>query len=391
MPVISEAGDYLNTVKKYAGIFLNISVPLVITFLICFLGPKIISFFMPFVIGLIIALAAAPLVRFLERRVKLMRRFTSMAIIVGALALIVFLIWLVLSNLIREGIQFVQDAPAILDAMGEELRNTVEKLQQMMKLLPDNVQQSIFDGMDNMGNTVSESISSLYSPTVEIAGNVARRIPGILVSTIVTLMSAYFFLADYDKIIDAAKKTMPDIFMKTMTFIRKKSGEIVGSYFLAQFRIMFVIAAVLAVGLTIAGVSYSGLVAVLIAILDFLPIFGTGTVLIPWAVIKLLNGAYGAAVFLLALYGLTQLIRQLIQPKLIGDTMGMNPLLTLLFLYIGYRLGGFTGMILAVPIGMIMLEVIRMGAYDSLIDGVQALYHEAVHLMKEARYHKNEN
>ena len=346
---------------------------------------------MPFVIGLIIALAAAPLVRFLERRVKLMRRFTSMAIIVGALALIVFLIWLVLSNLIREGIQFVQDAPAILDAMGEELRNTVEKLQQMMKLLPDNVQQSIFDGMDNMGNTVSESISSLYSPTVEIAGNVARRIPGILVSTIVTLMSAYFFLADYDKIIDAAKKTMPDIFMKTMTFIRKKSGEIVGSYFLAQFRIMFVIAAVLAVGLTIAGVSYSGLVAVLIAILDFLPIFGTGTVLIPWAVIKLLNGAYGAAVFLIVLYGLTQLIRQLIQPKLIGDTMGMNPLLTLLFLYIGYRLGGFTGMILAVPIGMIMLEVIRMGAYDSLIDGVQALYHEAVHLMKEARYHKNEN
>ena len=391
MPVISEAGDYLNTVKKYAGIFLNISVPLVITFLICFLGPKIISFFMPFVIGLIIALAAAPLVRFLERRVKLMRRFTSMAIIVGALALIVFLIWLVLSNLIREGIQFVQDAPAILDAMGEELRNTVEKLQQMMKHLPDNVQQSIFDGMDNMGNTVSESISSLYSPTVEIAGNVARRIPGILISTIVALMSAYFFLADYDKIIDAAKKTMPDIFMKTMTFIRKKSGEIVGSYFLAQFRIMFVIAAVLAVGLTIAGVSYSGLVAVLIAILDFLPIFGTGTVLIPWAVIKLLNGAYGAAVFLLALYGPTQLIRQLIQPKLIGDTMGMNPLLTLLFLYIGYRLGGFTGMILAVPIGMIMLEVIRMGAYDSLIDGVQALYHEAVHLMKEARYHKNEN
>ncbi|MGN0294475.1 MAG: sporulation integral membrane protein YtvI [Lachnospiraceae bacterium] len=381
----------MNTVRKYTGIFLNIAVPLVATCLVCFLGPKLISFFMPFVIGLIIALAAAPLVRFLERRVKLMRRFTSMAIIVGALALIVFLIWLVLSNLIREGIQFVQDAPDILDSMGEELRHTLEKLQQMMKLLPDNVQQSIFDGMDSLGNTISESISSLYSPTVEIAGNVARRIPSILVSTIVALMSAYFFLADYDKIIDAAKKTMPDIFMKTMTFIRKKSGEIVGSYFLAQFRIMFVIAVVLAVGLTIAGVSYSGLVAVLIAILDFLPIFGTGTVLIPWAVIKLLNGAYGAAVFLLVLYGLTQLIRQLIQPKLIGDTMGMNPLLTLLFLYVGYRLGGFTGMILAVPIGMIMLEVIRMGAYDSLIDGVQALYHEAVHLMKEARYHKKEN
>lgn len=380
----------MDTVKKYAGIFLNIAVPLVITFLIWFLGPKVISFFMPFVIGLVIALAAAPLVRFLEHRVKLMRRFTSMAIIVGALALIVLVIWLVLSNLVREGIHFIQDAPELLDSMGNELRSTMVKLQQLMKLLPDDVQQSILNGMDNLGNIISQSVSSLYSPTVEMAGSVARSIPSILVYTVVTLMSAYFFLADYDKLIDMAKKSMPDMFMKAMTFVRKKSGEIVGSYFLAQFRIMFVIAVVLAIGLTIAGVSYSGLVAVLIAILDFLPIFGTGTILIPWALIKLLNGAYGAAVFLIVLYGLTQLIRQLIQPKLIGDTMGMNPLLTLLFLYVGYRLGGFTGMILAVPIGMILLEAIRMGAYDSLIDGVQTLYHEAVLLMEQARSNKKE-
>lgn len=380
----------MNVIKKYAGIFLNILVPLVGTALIWFVGPKVIRFFMPFVIGLIIALVAMPLVRFLERRVKLMRRFTSMAIIVGALALIVFLIWVVLSSLIREGMQFAQDAPALLDSIVAELRSTVEKLQQMMKLLPDNVQQSIFEGMDNMGNLVSESLSSLYVPTVEMAGSVARSIPGILVYTVITLMSAYFFLADYDKLMDMAKKSMPDIFMHAVTFIRKKSGEIVGSYFLAQFRIMFVIAVVLAIGLTIAGVSYSGLVAVLIAILDFLPVFGTGTVLIPWALIKLLNGAYGAAAFLLILYGLTQLIRQLIQPKLIGDTMGMNPLLTLLLLHIGYKLDSVTGMILAVPIGMILLEAIRMGVYDSLIDGVQALYHEAVLLMEQARYNKKE-
>lgn len=390
MPVISKAGDYLNTVKKYAGIFLNIAVPLAVTFLIWFAGPKIISFFMPFVIGLVIALAAAPLVRFLERRVKLMRRFSSIAIIVGALALIVFLSWLVFSSLAREIIQFLNDAPELMDSMGEELRSTMVKLQQMLKLLPDDVQQSIFSSMDSMGSLISESISSLYSPTVEAAGSLARSIPNILVYTVVTLMSAYFFLADYDRLMEKAKKSMPDVFMRTMAFLRKKSGEIVGSYFLAQFRIMFVIAVVLAVGLTIAGVSYSGLVAVLIAILDFLPIFGTGTVLIPWALIKLLNGSYGAAVFLIALYGLTQLIRQLIQPKLIGDTMGMDPLQTLLFLYVGYRLKGFTGMILAVPIGMILLEAIRMGAYDSLIDGIKALYHEAVLLMEQTRCNKKE-
>ncbi|MDY2629396.1 MAG: sporulation integral membrane protein YtvI [Lachnospiraceae bacterium] len=380
----------MDTVKKYTGIFLNIAVPLIITSLIWFVGPKIIVFFLPFVIGLVIALVAAPLVRFLERRVKLMRRFTSMAIIVGALALIVLLLWLILSNLIREGYRFLQDAPALLDSMGEELQHTIIKLQQILKVLPDDVQQSIFSGMDNLGKVISDSISSMSAPAMEVVGSVARSIPDILVDTVVILMSAYFFLADYDKLLETAKKIMPDMFVRAMAFLKKTSGEIVGSYFLAQFRIMFVIAVVLAVGLTIAGVSYSGLVAVLIAILDFLPIFGTGTVLIPWALIKLLNGSYSAAVFLLVLYGLTQLIRQLIQPKLIGDTMGMNPLLTLLFLYVGYQLGGFTGMILAVPVGMILLEAIRMGAYDSLIDGVSALYHEAVLLMEQARCNKKE-
>lgn len=375
----------MNTVKRYTGIFLNIAVPLIITAFIWFVGPKILSFFMPFLIGLLIAMAAAPVVRFLERRVKLMRHFTSMVIIVGALALIVLAIWLVLSRLVREGIQFLEDAPVLFDAIGEELSLTMVKLEQFMQLLPDDVRQGIFDGVNNLGGMVSEGITSLYSPTVAAAGSVARSIPSILVYAVVILMSSYFFLADMDKLREQMQKHMPAFFVKAVDFVKKKSGQIVGSYFLAQFRIMFVIGVVLAIGLTILEVSYSGLVAFLIAILDFLPIFGTGTVLIPWAVIKLLNGAYGAAVYLLALYGITQLIRQLIQPKLIGDTMGMDPLLTLFLLYVGYRFKGFTGMILAVPVGMILLEAIRIGAYDSLIDGVTALYQDMTSLMKQAR------
>lgn len=366
-------------------------VPLAATWLVCFLGPKLLRFFMPFVIGMIIALAAAPLVRFLERRVKLMRHFTSMVIIVGALALIILALWFILSRLVEEGYQLLKDLPAIYKSFGEELQQTVFNLKQFVNLLPDGVKQGILNGMDNLGTVFSANASSLYSPTVEMAGSVARSIPDILVYVIVTLMSSYFFLADFDKLVEMGRKRMPDVFVKAAGFIRKKSSQIVGSYFLAQFRIMFVIGVVLAIGLTIADVSYSGLVAFLIAVLDFLPIFGTGTVLIPWAVIKLLNGAYGAAVFLLVLYGVTQLVRQLIQPKLIGDTMGMNPLLTLLLLYIGYKVHGFTGMILAVPVGMILLEAIHVGVYDSLIDGVETLYYEMKLLMKQARRHKKED
>lgn len=378
----------MNLVKRYVGIFFNIAVPLLVTAFIWFAGPKLLSFFMPFVVGLLIAMAAAPLVRFLERRVKLMRHFTSIVIIVGALALIVLLVWLVISRLIKEGIQFLADAPALLDAIGAELNLTLQKLEQLIQLLPDDVQQGIWTGVDNLSALVSDGMASLYSPTVAAAGSVARSIPNILVYTIVSLMSAYFFLADMEKLREQMRNRMPAFVMRVMNLIKQKSRQIVGSYFLAQFRIMFVIGIVLAIGLTILGVSYSGLVAFLIAVLDFLPIFGTGTVLLPWAVIKLFNGAYGAAVYLLLLYGITQLVRQLIQPKLIGDTMGMDPLMTLFLLYVGYRFQGFTGMILAVPVGMILLEAIRIGAYDSLIDGVKVLGQDLASLMRQARTKK---
>lgn len=378
----------MNLVKRYVGIFFNIAVPLLVTAFIWFAGPKLLSFFMPFVVGLLIAMAAAPLVRFLERRVKLMRHFTSIVIIVGALALIVLLVWLVISRLIKEGIQFLADAPALLDAIGAELNLTLQKLEQLIQLLPDDVQQGIWTGVDNLSALVSDGMASLYSPTVAAAGSVARSIPNILVYTIVSLMSAYFFLADMEKLREQMRNRMPAFVMRVMNLIKQKSRQIVGSYFLAQFRIMFVIGVVLAIGLTILGVSYSGLVAFLIAVLDFLPIFGTGTVLLPWALIKLFNGAYGAAVYLLLLYGITQLVRQLIQPKLIGDTMGMDPLMTLFLLYVGYRFQGFTGMILAVPVGMILLEAIRIGAYDSLIDGVKVLGQDLASLMRQARTKK---
>lgn len=380
----------MEIIKKYAGIFLNILTPLLITALIWFAGPKLLKFFMPFVIGMLIALAAAPLVRFLEKRVKLMRHFTSMLIIIGALALIVLAAWLILSRLVHEGIQLVQDAPALFESFSNEIRQTILGLENVLTMLPDSVRQGILNGLDNLSASVSDMTASLYSPAMEMAGSLARSIPNILVYTVVTLMSAYYFLADYDKLIAAAKTKMPDVFVWVVRFIRRKSGEIVGGYFLAQFRIMIVIAVILAVGLTMLKVSYSGLVAFLIAFLDFLPIFGTGTVLLPWALLKLLNGAYGTAVFLLILYGLTQLVRQLIQPKLLGASMGMDPFLTLLFLYIGYKLDGFTGMILSVPVGLILLEVVRLGAYDGLVDGVMTLYREGKTLMKQARSDKKQ-
>jgi predicted PurR-regulated permease PerM len=114
----------------------------------------------------------------------------------------------------------------------------------------------------------------------------------------------------------------------------------------------------------IGGVRYTILIAFLIALLDLLPIFGTGTVLIPWAVYQLLVGDIRMAIILAITYILTQVARNLLQPKLVSDGMGIHPLFALFLLYVGFYFGNVITMILAVPAGVIVLNIYRAGAFE---------------------------
>src|SRR5699024_9239458 len=125
------------------------------------------------------------------------------------------------------------------------------------------------------------------------------------------------------------------------------------------------------------------LVAFLIAFLDFLPFFGTGTAMIPWAVYEFFMGDYKMTVSLVVIYVVTQVVRQLLQPKLVGDSVGLNPLVTLLLLYIGYRMGGVLWMILAVPIGMVLINMCQAGAFDYIFDDVRILINGILRLQED--------
>jgi hypothetical protein len=120
-------------------------------------------------------------------------------------------------------------------------------------------------------------------------------------------------------------------------------------------------------------VRYALLVALGIAFLDFLPVFGTGTVMLPWAVIELLNKNYRMMFGLLIIWLVGQLVRQIIQPKIVGDSVGVDPIPTLFLLYIGYKAAGVVGMILAVPIGMILINLYEEGVFDTTKQSLQIL------------------
>lgn len=363
----------MDGVKKYLRIVLNIVIPLAELAVVCILLPKLLMFFLPFVIGWVIAIIANPLVRWLERHLKIVRRHSSMAIVILVLAGIIGLLYVLVSRLVHETFSFVQELPDLYTMMILEIRGLFAHFDRLFQIVPKDVQQAAQEFVGDVGQMISSLAQNIAAPTVEAAGSVAKAIPGALVYTVVTILSSYFFIADQDNIWKMWKKYLPEQVNRYLTYLRRDAKQLIGGYFLAQFKIMFVVAGMLLAGFWILGIEHAVLLSCAIAVLDFLPMFGTGTALIPWAIFQVLEGNYAMAAGMILLYVLTQVVRQMIQPKIVGDSMGLPPFFTLFLLFIGFKVHGLSGMILAVPFGMLGLRFYEYGAFDGLIKNIRLL------------------
>lgn len=354
-------GNYLRNLVNIAMFFLGI-------LLIFLLTPRLLVFFLPFVVGWIIAMIANPLVRFLERRLKILRKHGSILIIIGAIALVVLGGYLIISKVVRELYGFVNILPDLYGALLLDLEEIGNNMHGVADRFPPQFREGTVNLIQTLTDSLGKLVSSLGAPTVAAAGTVAKNIPNALVHVIFTILSAYFFIAERDRIVRILGERIPSDMRKKWGFIVSKFKGAVGGYFKAQFKIMGIVALILVVGFLVLRIKYAVLFAFLISFLDFLPFFGTGTALIPWALLKVLSGDYEFAVGLVIIYLVSQLVRQVIQPKIVGDTMGLNPLATLFFMYIGYKVSNIFGMILAVPVGMIIVSLYQAGAFDDVIE-----------------------
>ncbi|MCI8788388.1 MAG: sporulation integral membrane protein YtvI [Lachnospiraceae bacterium] len=359
--------------KKYCKALVNLGVAAVILAAVLFLLPRLFLFFMPFVAGWIIALIASPLVRFFEEKVKLKRKAGSAFVIIVIIALVVLMIYIVCAQLFEQIIGLGRALPEMMEGMESDLESIGKNLNLLLARLPGNIQLNLGDRGIELESYLGELLERFGSPTIEAAGNLAKLLPGIFIGMIMALLSAYFFVAERHQLNEWFWKHMPASVKMRYRVVRHSLGKSVGGYFKAQLKIEVWMYFLLLLGLGILRVNYFGLIALGIAILDFLPFLGTGTVLIPWAVIRILTAQYQTAIGLLVIWGVGQLARQLIQPKIVGDSIGVPPLPTLFLLYIGYKVGGVIGMILAVPLGLLVYSLYQDGAFDTTKNSVLVL------------------
>lgn len=361
------------SIRTYLKVFLNLATALVILLFCVFLLPKCICFFMPFIIGWIISSIASPVVRFFEEKLKVRRKAVSAVVIVAVLAVVVLLVYLLMAKLVKEGIAFVNELPAIWDSILAEFNEVGANLEGLYNRMPADMQNTLDHIGQEMGDYFSEIMTSIELPSFAAVGSVAKQIPDAFLSMVICLLSAYFFVADKTYMSNVVEKYVPGAIRYRFDLIRRSFRKAIGGYFKAQFKIECWVYILLVIGLMILDVNYAFLVALGIAFLDFLPVFGTGTVMLPWAVIEFLSKDYKMMFGLLAIWLIGQLVRQVIQPKIVGDSIGVDAIPTLFLLYIGYQMAGMIGMILAVPIGIILVNLYEEGVFDTTRQSIQIL------------------
>lgn len=355
-------------------VFLNLGIMLSIVLFCLFLLPRIIIYFMPFVIGWIIALIASPLVKFLEKTLKIRRKMSTAFVIIAVIALVIVAGYFIGVWLAEQIVEFIDDVPKLWEAAQGDFAEIGNKFSVAYKYLPKELQVTISKIIGNVDEYFGGVVGTISEPTLEALGNFAKNLPNIVIGTIMCLLFAYFYVADREYFPGLFEKVLPKSIINRWDMVKRGFSRAVGGYFKAQLKIEIWMYFLLGIGFSILHVKYAFIIAVGVAFLDFLPFFGTGTILLPWAIIKFLSADYKMVIGLLIIWGVGQLARQIIQPKIVGDSVGLSAMPTIILLFLGYRMAGVIGMIIAVPIGIIVLNLYEEGVFDTTINSIQILY-----------------
>lgn len=302
-------------------------------------GIKII---LPFVVAYIVAAVLNPVVVYLERRLRLPRTPGTLLTLAVFLIILGGAIYLLFSNLIQELLDLSQN----LDTLSQDLSSwrfnlLLEQLQLLLARLnlpADFIRETGEDLLEILKNFVTVFSRQIFY--------LVTALPQYFILLVVTVIASFFFTRDYEMIKANFFKFVPDHWQGGIRRVGKGLHKALFGYLKAELLLISITGLQSAIGLTLLGVRYALLVVLLVAILDLLPVVGPGAIFIPWGLWMIFTGSVRFGIGLLILYGIIVIVRQILEPKVLGESIGLYPLTTLMALYFGISLLGFWGLIL---------------------------------------------
>lgn len=310
---------------------------------------------LPFILAFLTAKLLEPAIKLLTERFRMKRGFAAAACSLVFLLLIIAIIWFAAGKIFTELTEFTAKLPEILAGIQPLLDGFTARLS---GFLPDGWLQKLTEQGSGL-------VSGILGKLLSFISGCAGCAPDILLFTVTYAVSIFFMSAGFHVISDFLLRQLPEKARRKIPEILSGISGTFGKWLRAQLILMGITFLELTAGLMILHVSYAALFSLLIAFIDALPVFGAGTVLIPWAAYALLTGDSGLCIGLIVLYGAVSTVRNCLQPKIIGSQMGLHPLATLMSMYIGYKAVGVLGMIIF-PVILILLKELNGKKYIRL-------------------------
>lgn len=328
------------------------------------LAIKLFIFYIPFLIALTIAMIIEPIIRWVSKKTTLERKKSAIIVLIIFFSLIIAILTLGITTLISESTN-------LLTRINDYINLTYNQIQNIFQNLRINIFQdregfnTIFQ---NSTKDLLSTVSNIITRLLQSLLNLVTSIPEIGIYTVITIIATYFICTDRFYMLDQLEHHIPSEWMRKIGIHVKEITSSLGSYLKAEAILVGIDFIIILVGLIImnimsCNIRYPLLVALAIGFVDALPLVGSGTVMIPWAVISALNGNIKLAISLIVLFAIIIIVRQFLEPKVVSSQIGIHPILTLVAMYTGYKFIGIIGMLVG-PILLIILKSI----FSKMID-----------------------
>jgi len=321
--------------------------------------------FFPFLLGTVLAFSAEPMVKFLHKKLHIPRGISAGIGVGMTFALLSMLLLSLCSLLLRE----LGSLANVLPDLGETAKTGFSLVRSWLLQLsahsPESLQPVLRQNVDNFFSDSTALLDRGIGYLLGLAGSLLTHVPDSALSLGTAVISAFLISARLPKLRRFFLRRIPVDWLRSLRETGKQLRRILGGWITAQCKLTGVSFVISFLGLVILRIPYALVWALAICLVDAFPVLGTGTILIPWSLVCMLQGDTARAIGLASTYVAITLTRSMLEPKLLGRHLGLDPLVTLIALYAGFRLWGIGGMLLAPVLTVTAMQLSALRNTDS--------------------------
>lgn len=364
---------------------LRLGVVLLAVWLIVRVGLPLVHLLMPFVAALVLAWLLNPVIRFLQKKLGWKRNVLSLILVLVCIFVVGVLAAGLVYSLVSQVASFLQNWQPLWSDTMYALSSITETLEEFLKPLPAETYAQLSGLLERGVEWLGSVVPQLLTRAAGSAGNVALSLPAWAIGFVIFLMASYFISSDYPHLRYKAAQGVPEEFRGFLRDVKGVAVDAFGGYVKAELILSSVIFLILLVGFFIMGEPYALLLAFILGVMDFIPIIGSGTAMVPWAVIDVVLGNYRHAIGLMVVWGIIAVFRRVAEPKVVGDQTGLSPIASLVSIYVGMRLAGVAGMILGPVVCLVALSILRGGVLDNTFADLRLAMSDIIAILKGGR------